>query len=189
MVSAIGKKISLFDIFNYALLAFLTSLFLIPFWTTIVTSFVSEAERVRRGMFIFYPQGMDLGAYRAVLMPKSGVFSGYQVTLIRTILRTACNMLVTVFLGYGLSKRDLPGRMGFTFLIYFTSLFNGGLIPTYLVVKNTGLLNNYGALIVPGLVGTWNLLLMRNFFMQIPDGMEEAAIIDWRLRWTCCSGS
>ena len=167
-----------FDVVNYTFLTLLTLVFILPFWSTIVTSFVSEAERLARGMFIFYPQNIDLGAYTAVLKPGSQVYSGYIITIIRTFGGTTCNMLVTVTLAYGMSKKGLPGRTIITFLIYFTMLFSGGLVPTYLVVRHTGLYNNIGAYIVPGLVSVWNLFLMRNFFMQIPESLEEAAIID-----------
>jgi len=87
-------------------------------------------------------------------------------------------MIVTTMLAYALSKRDLPGRKTITLFVYFTMLFNGGMIPTFLVVKHTGLYNTLIAYIVPGLVSAWNLFLLRNFFMQLPVELEEAAIID-----------
>lgn len=167
-----------FIVCNYVLLGLLTLLFIIPLWSTLMTSFIGEAERLRRGMFIFWPEQLDFSAYQSILRKNSPVFTGYAVTLTRTIAGTFLNMLVTTMLAYGLAKRTLPLRVPLTFLIYFTMLFSGGLVPTYLVVKHTGLYNSVGALIVPSLVSVWNLLLMRNFFMQIPESLEEAAIID-----------
>jgi len=171
-------KINAFDVFNYFFMAFLALIFIIPFWSTIVTSVVSNAERVRRGMFIFYPEKFDWSAYNAILKRGSEIYSGYRITLFRTLFGTVCSMFVTVLMSYGLSKRDLPGRNMITFLVYFTMLFSGGLVPTFLIVKFTGLYNNLLAYIIPGLVSAWNMLLMRNFFMQVPDDLEEASIID-----------
>jgi len=167
-----------FDYFNYALLILLTFAFIIPFWSTVMISLISDAERVRRGMFVFYPQNIVLESYAAILKKGSQVYSGYIVTITRTIVGTAATMFVTILLAYGISKKTVPGRMPITFLLYFTMLFSGGLVPTFLVVRYTGLYNTMAALIIPGLVSVWNLLLMRNFFMQIPDSIEEAAIID-----------
>jgi len=171
-----GERV--FQIINYALLLILTLTFIIPFWTTIVTSFIGETERLRRGMFIFFPEKIDLSAYQSVLRKGSDVFMGYAVTLARTIFGTLANMAVTTMLAFGLAKKDLPFRTPITFAIYFTMLFSGGLIPTFLVVKYTGLYNNLGAYIVPGLVSVWNLLLLRNFLMEIPASLEESAYID-----------
>ena len=171
-----GERI--FHILNYAFLLLLTLAFIIPFWTTIVTSFVGETERLRRGMFIFFPEKIDLSAYKTILSKGSDVYSGYAVTLTRTVLGTLANMTATIMLAFGLAKRDLPFRTPITFAIYFTMLFSGGLIPTFLVVKYTGLYNNMGAYIVPGLISVWNLFLLRNFLMEIPVSLEEAAYID-----------
>lgn len=171
-----GERI--FQIVNYTFLLILTLTFIIPFWTTVVTSFVGETERLRRGMFIFFPEKIDLSAYITVLRKGSDVYTGYAVTLARTIFGTFANMVVTTMLAFGLAKKDLPFRTPITFAIYFTMLFSGGLIPTFLVVKYTGLYNNMGAYIVPGLISVWNLFLLRNFLMEIPASIEESAYID-----------
>ena len=172
------RKISVFGVVNGIFLLLMTLVFIIPLWTTVVTSLVSDAERMRRGMFMLFPQAIETAAYETILKPGSLVYSGYLVTLIRTFGGTAANMLVTSLLAFGMAKRELPGRTPVTFLIYFTMLFSGGLVPTFLVVKYTGLYNSIWALIVPGLVNVWNLFLLRNFFMQIPASMEEAAVMD-----------
>ena len=173
-----NKKFSLFDFINYSFMLFLIFLFVLPLWSVVVVSVVSEAERFRRGMFIFYPQELNFTAYMGILKKGSDVYTGYGVTIFRATVGTACNMVVTTLMAYSLSKRGLFGRTFFTFFVYFTMLFNGGLVPTFLVVKYTGLYNSLWAYIIPGLVSAWNLLLMRNFFMQVPDALEEAALID-----------
>lgn len=172
----VGER--LFKIFNYIFLGLLTFVFLIPFWTTVISSFVGEQERISRGMFILWPKTFDFSAYRVILRKGSDVYMGYGVTLLRTIVGTAASIIVTSMLALGLAKKDLPFRIPMSFLIYFTMLFSGGLIPTYLVVKYTGLYDSLGAFIVPSLVSVWNLMLLRNFFMELPESIEEAAFID-----------
>jgi len=167
-----------FKISNYIFLGLLTLVFLIPFWTIIISSFVGEQERISRGMLILWPKTFDFSAYKTILRKGSDIYMGFGVTLIRTVVGTAASMMVTSMLALGLAKRDLPFRTSISFLIYFTMLFSGGLIPTYLVVKYTGLYDTLGAFIVPSLISVWNLLLLRNFFMQIPESFEEAAFID-----------
>jgi putative aldouronate transport system permease protein len=172
----VGEQV--FQIFNYVFLGLMTLTFILPFWTTVISSFVGEQERINRGMLILWPRVFDFSAYQTILRKGSNVYMGFAVTLTRTMVGTAASMLVTAMLALGLAKRDLPFRTPISFLIYFTMLFSGGLIPTFLVVKYTGLYDTIGAFIVPSLVSVWNLLLLRNFFMEIPESLEEAAFID-----------
>jgi len=172
------REITAFNIFIYSLMCILVLFILIPIWSTVVLSFISENERLSRGMFILYPKKLNFSAYKLILRARSSIYSGYLVTIFRVTVGTACNMFVTAMLAYAFSKRDLPMRRALTFFVYLTMLFSGGLVPTFLVVKNTGMYNSLAAYVVPGLVSAWNLFLMRNFFMQIPAELEEAAIID-----------
>ena len=169
---------SLFQIFNYVLLIIVSSLFLLPFVLVLTSSLIGEQELMTRGSFILIPRKLDFGAYRYFLRSGSIVLNAYLVTLFRIVVGTSCNLVVTAGLAYGLAKRNLPGIGVITGLIFFTMLFGGGLIPTYLVVKGTGLLNSLWALVVPSVVSTWNMFIMRNFFRQIPESIEESAEID-----------
>lgn len=166
------------DVFIYGSLILLALIFLIPFWMVLVTSVVSETERLSRGLLIMYPKALDFSAYKTILSKNSQILSAYGITIMRTVIGTACNLLVTAMMAYGLSKRTLPFRKTLTLAIFFTSIFNPGLIPTFLAVKYTGLYDTFGAFIIPNLVVVWWMLILRNFFMQIPDEMEEAALID-----------
>ena len=166
------------DFLIYTFLIMLGLVFLVPFWMTAVTSVVSEQERISRGLFFLYPQKIDLSAYKVILGKNSQILSGYWITISRTVVGTFLNLLVTSMLSYGLAKRDLPHRKIITLAIFFTSVFNPGLIPNYLIVRYTGIYNTFWVFILPGLVGVWNMLILRNFFMQIPLELEEAAIID-----------
>lgn len=168
----------MFTPFNYGVLTLVSLLFLVPFLLVLASSLVGEQELRERGVFVLVPRRLDISAYRYLLSSGSIVINAYRVTALRIVLGTAANLVVTAALAYGLSKRRMPGVTLITALLFFTMLFSGGLIPTFLVVRATGLIDNLGALIVPNLVSTWNLLIMRNFFYQIPQSLEESAEID-----------
>ena len=171
-----GERV--FSVCNYFVLTLVSSAFLLPFLLVLFSSFVGEDELWQRGLFVLIPRKLDFGAYRYLLGSGSIVLNAYRVTVLRIAIGTAANLSITAALAYGLSKKQLPGVTAITMLIFFTMLFNGGLVPTFLVVKATGLIDSLGALIIPGLVNTWNLFIMRNFFYQIPDSLEESAEID-----------
>lgn len=88
------------------------------------------------------------------------------------------NLVFTIALAYPLSKRDLKGRTAINALVFFTMIFSGGMVPTYMMVKWTGLINTRWSLILPSLIGTWNMFMMRNFFYAIPDSLIESAELD-----------
>ncbi len=167
-----------FQIFNYVFLTLLTLIFLIPFIIVFSTSFVTEQEVARRGAFILFPQQFSLGAYKVLLSQGSSLVSSYKITLFRVIVGTFVNLLFTTTLAYGLSKKTLPGRNFFITLIFITMLFSGGLIPSFMLIKALGLYNNIWVMIIPGAVSAWNMILMRNFFSQIPESLEESAMLD-----------
>ena len=167
-----------FDVLNVFLIFIATLAFLIPFWIVLATSFLSPEEAARRGVFTLFPQNFYLHSYEVLLSSGSIIYTAYANTLIRIVVGTFLNLCFTIPLAYGLSKKSLPGRTAITGFVFFTMLFSGGLIPGYLLVKGIGIYNTLWALILPGLVSTWNMLLMRNFFTQIPDSLEESAMID-----------
>jgi putative aldouronate transport system permease protein len=100
------------------------------------------------------------------------------VTLFITVVGTAVNMILTTLMAYPLSRRTLPGRSFFLLLIVLTMLFSGGLIPLYLTVKATGLLNSVWAMIVPSAIGAFNILIMKSFFENLPEELFESARMD-----------
>jgi putative aldouronate transport system permease protein len=118
-----------------------------------------------------------LAAYRyifsAVTLPRSMMVSIYI-----TVLGTAVSLLLTAFMAYALSNKQLVGRNVFMFMVVFTMMFGGGIIPTYFVVRGTGLLNTLWSLIIPTAINSFNLIVLRNFFMAIPGELEESAVID-----------
>ncbi|MEF3305909.1 carbohydrate ABC transporter permease [Paenibacillus sp. GYB003] len=123
------------------------------------------------------PPELTLANYKKVFTNEF-VLSGFVNTVVRTVLGTALSLCVTVFAAYPLAKRYFPHRTFWTGFIVFTMFFSGGLIPSYLLVKNLGLMNSVWALVLPGLVSAFSLVIARNFFMAVPESLEESAKID-----------
>lgn len=169
--------------FHYAIVILLILLSLtciIPFLVVISTS-ISDASRLsmKGSTYVLWPSGVSLRVYRDVLDGNSTLWPAYAVTIFRVVVGTTLSVVVTSLLAYGLSKPDMPGRNLCITLIFFTMLFGGGLIPTYLVIKSLGLTNTLWVYVIPGMVSTWNFMVFKNFFTtQIPASLEEAAIID-----------
>ena len=124
------------------------------------------------------PANWSLDAYRILLGTGSRILQSLKVTTFITVAGTAFGLLVTSALAYGMSKKDLPGHGFFTFYIFFTMLFGGGLIPFYLVVKWLGWVNQVWSLIIPGGVSAWYMFIMVRFFDALPPDLEDAARID-----------
>lgn len=167
-----------FQWFNYIFLTILTLVFLVPFLVVFSTSFVTEQEVARRGAFILIPQDFSLTAYKMLLSQGSTLINSYKITLFRVVVGTALNLFFTSTLAYGLSKKKLPGRNFFITLIFITMMFGGGLIPNFMLIKALGLYNEVWVMVIPGLISAWNMILMKNFFIQIPESLEESAMLD-----------
>ncbi|MBP1989469.1 carbohydrate ABC transporter permease [Paenibacillus eucommiae] len=176
------KQVSLaetvFQVCNYTFLVAISLSFVVPFLVVLSSSLVSESELIRRGNLILLPQHFDFTAYKVLLSKGSTIYNAYGITLLRVTVGTFLNLLLTSMMAYGLSRKGLPGRNGFITLVFITMLIGGGLIPTYLLLKGLQLLDTFWVMILPGLISAWNLIIMRNFFMQIPVEMEESATID-----------
>jgi putative aldouronate transport system permease protein len=165
-----------FCLANYAVLALLVAVTALPMLYVIVVSFISPDDFQNYG--ITWPHHWSLDNYQQLLSGDSTMLQGYRNTLIITIVGTAISVIVTTMLAYALSRRGLPGRRFLTLAIFFTLLFNGGLIPTFLVVKSVGLLDTLWALMIPQAVGAYYFLIMRTYFAVFPAELEEAARID-----------
>lgn len=165
-----------FDAVSAILLAFVLVVTVYPFWNVLVGSVSSIGHIIKNG-FVLWPDGFHWDAYRQVfrndLIPMA-----YRNTVFVTVVGTAISMALTIAGAYVLSLRKLPGRTAITLFFVFTMLFSGGLVPTYLVVNQVGLIDTLWALILPGAISTYNLILMRNFFESIPEALFEAASID-----------
>ena len=161
----------------YIALIALTLGFLIPFLVILSTSFISEAEYARRG-YVIFPELIDFGAYEILFGRSRVILNAYGVTVFRVVVGTALNLVFTVSMAYVLAQKDLPGRIPLTIFVFFTMIFNGGLIARFLVVDALALRNTVWSMIFPGLISAWNLFIMRNFFMSLPAELSEAAVVD-----------
>lgn len=166
----------LFETLIYLLMIILIVAFLYPFWQTVVLSFSSPEFSRSLGIKI-WPDIFSLSSYNEVFKDNIIVI-GYINTLIRVISGTVLAILFTYFGGYALTKKTLPFRRSILIFILFTMFFSGGLIPSYLLMKDLGLLETRWALILPGVTSAWNLIIARNFINTIPDSLEESAFID-----------
>lgn len=150
---------------------------LVPVCYVISASLTPMTELLKNGGFVLIPRSVSFAAYREVLKDAT-MMAAMGVSIRVTVFGTALNLLVTLMLAYPLSRLDLPGRGTITKLIVFTMIFSAGMIPTYLVVKQTGLLDSLLALIIPSLVTVYNLIVMKAFFEGLPMDVLESARID-----------
>lgn len=168
---------------NYAILACAGLLCFLPLLHLASLS-LSGKDAVLSGFVYLWPVEWTKDSYN-LLFEGTPVVQAFFNNVTITVVGTALSMLFTVLAAYPLSRKVFFGRKFLTLAIVFTMLFQGGLIPTYLVIKQLGLIDSYGALWLPALVSTFNMLIMRSFFENIPDELEEAARIDgcgeWRL--------
>jgi putative aldouronate transport system permease protein len=165
-----------FEVFNTVILVILAFVTLYPFWDSLVVSLIPLNEYINSSIH-WWPQTFQWDAY-AYLLQMSLLWSSFGNSIFITVVGTTINMLMTIVTGYALSKSHLRGRNLIMALIVFTMMFNGGLIPNYIIVKNLGLLNSLWAIIVPSALNTFNLIILMNFFMSVPEGLEESAKID-----------
>ncbi|GAB2541059.1 carbohydrate ABC transporter permease [Gracilibacillus alcaliphilus] len=166
-----------FDIAVVMLSAFILIIVLYPLIFVVSASF-SNPEKVMNGEMWLFPVDFTLDAYTEILKNGS-VWNGYKNTLIYTIGGTFINIILTTLAAYPLSRRDLPGRNLFMFIITFTMFFNGGLIPTFLIVQGLGLVDTIWAMMIPNAIATYNLIVMRTYFQSsIPWEIQESAMMD-----------
>ena len=168
------------DVVIYFLLTILAILMVIPFIYVIAASFATESEILSRPIFLI-PENPTLAAYQRIFdmndMGKTVVRS-LGISIGVTAVGTVINLFYTTTMAYGLSRSNLIGKKVLLNMVLFTMVFGGGMIPTFLVVKGLGMYDTYAALILPGAISAYNMLIVRNFFMELPAGLEEAASID-----------
>lgn len=167
---------TIFDICNYSFMGLLVATMLVPFVHVAAVSLSSAGPVIQNKVFL-WPKGFNLNSYSRVLGDMY-IMLAYKNTIIYTAAGTFVNLFMTAMTAYVLAKRKMIFRKELTFLITFTMLFNGGMIPSYLLVQKLNMINTIWAVIIPGAISTWNLLVMRQFFIAIPDSLEESAVID-----------
>ncbi|WP_168120178.1 carbohydrate ABC transporter permease [Paenibacillus sp. HB172176] len=166
-----------FDAVVYTISSILLLIVLYPLIFVLSASF-SDPVMVMNGEMWLWPTGFTLDAYKEIFK-YDAVWTGYTNTIVYTVVGTLVNVLMTTLAAYPLSRRDLPGKRIIMFAITFTMFFNGGLIPTYLIVKDLHLVNTMWAMVVPTAVATYNLIVMRTYFQNsIPWELQEASLMD-----------
>ena len=170
------NKNNWFDWINYALMFLIIFLMLYPLYYCLIVS-ISDGMAVTRGEVLWRPVGFDLTAYKVVFGNKQ-IIRAYGNTIYYTVLGTFINILLTALCAYPLSRTHLKGRKTLNFLFMLTMFISGGMIPMYLQVKSLKLLDTVWAIVLPGAISTYNMIIMRTFFATIPEELHEAAHID-----------
>ncbi len=160
----------------YLIIVLLTFACLYPFLNVLAYSF-SGYNAVLTGRVTFYPIDFDLGAYKEIL-GRTQIWISMRTTVLITFLGTATSLFLTTLAAYALSRKDLPEKKFISAMILFTMYFSGGMIPTFMVVRGVGLYDKLGALFIPQAISVFNFIIMRTFFREMPESLEEAAKID-----------
>lgn len=169
-----GEKIFYFCNYLFLFLCVVVSVF--PIIYVVATSF-SSSNAIASGKVFFLPVEFTLDSYRKIFR-DGNVLKSLNNTIVITLIGTALNMIFTIMGAYPLSRKRLKGRGFFSGLFVFTMIFGGGLIPSFLLVKSLKIMNTYWALWLPSLISVYNMIILKTFFQNIPDSLEEAAMID-----------
>ncbi len=160
----------------YVILGAISVVTVYPFWDSLVVSLMPLKEYLA-STFHLFPRQPTLETYRYVLGMEA-LWQSYRVTVTVTVVGTLVNMVMTTLTAYALSRRDLKGRRLVMSLMVFSMMFSGGIIPLYILVRGLGIMDTLWALILPGAIATYNLILMRAFFSTLPESLEESGRID-----------
>ena len=169
-------RLSLFDLVLYGLMCMLIVITLYPLYYVTINS-LSDSRHVLSQSVNLYPKGFTLASYKVVLADPA-MLRAYANTVLYTLVGTVLNIVLTAMCAYPLSIPGFFGRKLFTMLIVFTMLFNGGIIPRYLVVRALGMIDTLWAVVLPVAILTWYMFIMRTYFRGIPDALRESAFID-----------
>lgn len=166
----------MFKVLNVIVLLIIVYLTFYPFLNIVAQSFSSQAE-INAGNVNLIPKGFNVETYKVIVRDKM-FWINYKNTVVYTVTATAISIVMTSMFAYALSRKRLLGRKFFTMFAVFTMFFNGGLIPNYVLIQSLGFGNTMWAIVVPGAINVFNMLIMRTFFQNIPEELEDAAIID-----------
>lgn len=172
-----SKSDIVFDLVNTTVMIVVVLVVIYPIYFALIAS-VSDPNAVYQGKVYLLPKMITFEGYQKIFQ-SAGIWKGYLNSIIYTTLGTSLSVVLTMMTAYPLSRKDFVGRSLFMFLFTFTMIFSGGMIPTYLNIKNLGLINKIWAMILPGAILTYNLIIARTFYkMTIPDELLESAKID-----------
>lgn len=174
-----GDRAMVVSIYVFLILLSFSALY--PFWNTLVVS-LNEGLDTSKGGVTFWPREFTWSNYE-IVFNNERLLQAFGISILRTVIGTIAAIFMTSLLAYGMSKSHLIGRKFFTVFFIFTLYFGGGLIPTFLLIKSLGLMNNFLVFIIPGLISVWNMIVFRTFFKSLPNGLEESAQIDGCSNW------
>ena len=171
-----SEKIS--KIVIHAFFLILSLVFIVPIWTLFAISITSDVDIINYG-YQLIPKVIDWGAYEYIFTSAADVLTSYKVTIIITAVGTVLSTIIGAMCAYTISRHDFAYRSKVTFYMFFTMLFGGGMVPSYILyTQYLHLQNTYWAMILPGMINVWNIFVMRTFFQQIPSSIIESATID-----------
>lgn len=172
-----GLEDRLMNVLVYSVLGLAGLAAIFPLMYVVSVSITPFSEVLKNGGFILLPKSATFTAYHK-LLTESNIPRAFWVTIFITVVGTLVNLVLTALMAYPLSRRMLPGRQIFLLLVVFTMLFSGGIIPTYLIVKSLGLLDSVWSMILPNAVWSFNVLIMKSFFENLPEELFESARMD-----------
>lgn len=176
MIKRASKENGKFYFFNTLILILFSLLIIVPVWNILVSSVSSSSGLAENGL-VLWPRGFTLENYRRVLSDAS-IPRAFGISVLKTVIGAATHTLFCAVVAYGLSKSRLMGRSIYTTLGVITMYFGGGMIPTYLLIKSLGLLDTFWVYIIPALFSYYDVVILMNFFREIPSSLEESAKID-----------
>ena len=175
-MAAKTKGYRVFRVINVFIMLLIVVVTLFPVVNILAKSF-SDMKNLVQNTVTIYPKGFNVNTYKTIIA-DSTFWGDYKNTVVYTVLGTAINLFMTTIFAYALSVPRLKGKKFLTMFVVFTMFFNGGMIPNYMVVNGLGMLDTIWAIVVPGAINTFNLIVMRTSFEGIPKELEEAASID-----------
>lgn len=170
-----------FDVINVVLLSIFTLIIVIPLWNIVASSFASPSA-LAQGQFVFVPSEWSLENYRAVLRDDS-LFRAFFISVAKTVIGVVTHVFFCAMMAYPMSKPNLAGRKLYSAMGITTMFFSGGMIPTYLLIRQLGMLDSFWVYIIPMMLSYYDVIIIMNFFRGLPGSMEEAAEIDGAGYW------
>jgi putative aldouronate transport system permease protein len=171
----------IFNFVNLSIVSIFTLIIVIPIWSIVVASF-SNGHSLSNGGITFWPKEFTLENYKAVFN-DSAIWKAFVISILKTVIGVVTHVFFTAMAAYAMSKSYLAGRKVYSTIGVITMFFSGGMIPVYLLIKSLGLLNSFWVYIIPALFSYYDMIILMNFFREIPASLEEAAMIDGAGVW------
>ncbi|HIY56925.1 MAG TPA: carbohydrate ABC transporter permease [Candidatus Tetragenococcus pullicola] len=170
-----------FDIINVVILTLFTLLIVVPLWNIVVSSFAS-GQALAKGDFIFWPSKLSLENYRSVFRDHS-IYRAFFISISKTVIGVVTHVFFCAMMAYAMSKANLKGRKLYSAMGIITMFFSGGMIPMYLLLRELDMLNSFWVYIIPALLSYYDVIILMNFFRDVPPSLEESAMMDGAGQW------